>query len=225
MSLLTRSRCGAFLASTLLGPLLLLSAARAEVSKEYQLKAVLLYNLARFVEWPPEAFSAPDSPIIIGIMGRDPFGDVLDRVVQGEQVRDRKVRVERFPGSRDLRPCHILFIAATEKARTAEITNRLKGQPVLTVSDKSDFLRAGGMVWFYTNEASKVRVRLNLEAAKAEGLSISAKLIRVAELYRSSRLSPRTPFPSPRQEVLPVLLPAPGTAMGTASRLSCLHGT
>ncbi|MGH7971944.1 MAG: YfiR family protein, partial [Limisphaerales bacterium] len=71
--------------------------ASAEVSKEYQIKAVLLFNLTRFVDWPDSAFTAPDAPLVIGIVGRDPFGEALDEAVRGEEVNGHKIIIQRFP--------------------------------------------------------------------------------------------------------------------------------
>lgn len=154
----------------------------AQTPKEYQIKAVLLYNLTRFVDWPDSSFAKPDSPIKIGILGRDPFGPVLDEVVKGESVNGRKIVIERFATVSELRPVHLLFIAADQAPYLEQIFRKIKGWQVLTVSEMQDFTRDGGMLRLYLNEHNKVRLRVNLDAVRAENLRLSSKLLQVAEL-------------------------------------------
>jgi signal transduction histidine kinase len=160
-------------------------------ASEYEVKAVMLFNLARFVEWPANAFATSHSPIVIGILGRNPFGDSVERAVQGESVNGRRLIVEYYGTVAEIGPCHILFICANEKPRLAGILSELNGQPTLSVSEIDGFSKlAGGMVRFYMNDHAKVRLRLNLEAARSQGLTISSKLIQVAELDKTSFLWP-----------------------------------
>ena len=159
--------------------------APAQSPKENQLKAVLLLNLARFVDWPESAFAAPDSPIVIGILGHDPFGRTLDEAVQGEQVNGRPIVVERYANLSAVRPCQILFICNNERGHIADVLRAVQGKPVLTVSELDGFAASlGGMVRVYTNSQNKIRLQINLEAARAEKLQLSAKLLQVAELTR-----------------------------------------
>ncbi len=150
--------------------------------KEYDLKAALLYHLARFVEWPPAAFSTPQSPIIIGIVGRDPFGRVLDTTVQRETVGGRRIVVERYRTPGGIQPCHILFVSSSEKGELKHIFTRIKDQPTLTVADFDDFSTEGGMVTFVRNEEGKIRLKINLGAVRAQNIKLSARLLQVAEI-------------------------------------------
>src|SRR5688500_9658029 len=111
--------------------------AAAQVSKEYQLKAVLLFRLAQFVEWPTNRFGTPTDPIIIGVLGMDPFGDALDLAVRGETAQQRPIGVVALRADEvsRARTCHILFISKSEAHRVKEITSALSGFSVLTVSD------------------------------------------------------------------------------------------
>lgn len=157
--------------------------ASAQVSKEYQIKAVLLFNLTRFVDWPDSAFTAPDSPLVIGIVGRDPFGQALDEAVRGEEVNGHKIIVQRYPNSSSVGSCQILFISENERRRVSTILAGLKHQPVLTVSELPGFATAsGGVVRFYTSSQNKVRLQINLENAREHKLKLSSKLLQVAEV-------------------------------------------
>lgn len=157
---------------------------RGEAFKEYDLKAAFLYHLTQFVEWPAGAFAAADSPLVIGVLGQDPFGGVLDEMVRNEVVKNRRLTVQRFRRQDEIPPCHVLFIASSEEARLEEIFARIRGRPILTVGDTEGFARRGGMVRFMT-EKGKIRMRINLDSARASNLVISSKLLRASDVIGS----------------------------------------
>lgn len=163
-----------------LGPTL---EAKAEVSKEYQVKAVFLFNFAQFVTWPPAAFAAPDSPFCIGILGDDPFGSFLDETVNGEKVNGHPLVIQRYQDVEKVNNCQILFISPSESQQLGNIFAKLRGRNILTVGDKEGFVRGGGMIRFVMRD-NKVHLRINPEAAKAEGLAISSQLLRLAEIVK-----------------------------------------
>jgi hypothetical protein len=146
-----------------------------------QVEAVFLFNFSQFVEWPPQAFPEAGSPIVIGVLGSDPFGATLDEVVRGEVVKGRPLVVRRFQHLEDLTDCQILFISRSERARLQPILEKLKGRSILTVSDLEEFAGEGGVICFVLLD-NKIRLRVNLEAAKAVGLTLSSKLLRPAQI-------------------------------------------
>ena len=150
---------------------------------EYDLKAVFVFNFAQFVEWPESAFVSPTGPFVIGILGPDPFGSTLDRIVAGETVNGRAIEVRRYRTVAEVieAPCHILFLGRTDGARAGAIHDALGDRAILTVGDSSHFAAAGGVVQFLVVN-NRVRVRINMEAARHRHLSISSKLLRVAEV-------------------------------------------
>lgn len=153
----------------------------AEVSSEYQLKAVLLWRLTQFVEWPAPAFATPTSPIVIGVLGENPFGPGLEIAVRGQVVWGRKLAVQYYRTAGDVRPCHVLYISRSESGRVRNFLTRWSQWSVLTVSDIDGFARLGGVVGFVT-EDKRVSFRINLDAAKAAGLVISSKLLRMVQI-------------------------------------------
>src|SRR5467141_1369970 len=153
---------------------------RAQAFKEYDVKAAFLYHLAEFVEWPPEAFPAAENPLVIGVLGADPFGKTLDEVVRDEVVKNRKLTVKRYGSMEEVKTCHILFISQSEASRLDQIFSSLKDRKILTVGDTEGFTQRGGIVRFLT-EKNKIRLRINIDAAKAASLTISSKLLRAAE--------------------------------------------
>jgi hypothetical protein len=160
--------------------------AQTAISKEYEVKAVCLFNFAQFVTWPSTAFSAPDQSFCIGILGDDPFGAFLDETVSGEKVGSHPLVIQRYSGIENMRDCQILFVSASESGKLNDILSALKGKSILTVGDKEDFVQGGGMVRFFV-EGNKIRLKINPEAAKNAGLTISSKLLRLAEIYEPGK--------------------------------------
>ena len=119
--------------------------------------------------------------MIIGVLGNDPFGAYLDETVRGEKVNDRPLVVQRYRRVGEIKNCHVLFISQSETDRLEQILASLKGRNILTVGDMDDFTARGGMIRLF-NEKNKIRMSINLETVRAANLTISAKLLRVAEL-------------------------------------------
>ena len=158
----------------------------AAAPSEYQVKAVFLFNFAQFVDWPAEAFPRPDAPFVIGVLGQDPFGVQLDEVVRGETINKRPLVVKRYRNVADIQDCNILFIGSTESGHLDQILAALKGRSILTVGDADPAGQRGVMIQL-VNEHSRIRLRIDVGAAKAGNLTISSKLLRPAEIVGSGK--------------------------------------
>jgi hypothetical protein len=161
--------------------LLAVGGGRAQESPptEYQLKAAFLLNFAKFVEWPPAAFAGATSPMVLGILGENPFGDILERTIRDKTINSRPLVVKEFHSSAEATNCHILFIGASEKARLPELLAGLRRASVLTVGETDRFTETGGMINF-VRQGNKIRFQINEVAAKSVGLKISSKLLSLA---------------------------------------------
>jgi hypothetical protein len=152
---------------------------------EYQIKAAYLYNFAKFVEWQSERLKGEDRPIVLGILGRDPFHEALDSL-EGKTVKGRRLVVKRFKSVRELEFCHILFVSSSEKDRLQPIlTDAVKSWSVLTVGDVEGFTDAGGVIRLFFRK-NNIRFEINIEAARQQGLAISSKLLRLADIVEGS---------------------------------------
>lgn len=181
----TRQFCSFLIILTLIGVVLPFSG-QSQTPPEYKIKAVYLYNFVQFVDWPTNAFADPQSPLVIGILGEDPFGTFLRETVAGETVKGRKIELRQFEGIQEVEDCHMLFISGSERRRLKTILASLKGRSILTVGELEGFATEGGMVRFIT-ENNKIRFRINLEAAKEGNLSFSSKLLQLAEIVPTKR--------------------------------------
>ena len=155
--------------------------ARPESLPEYVLKAGFLYNFAKYVEWPAEAFASPDAPISIGVVGRDPFGPDLERTLGDKSVKNRRFEVRRYSDLAQLEPVHILFVPQTERERVARILKRVERLPVLTVGEDEQFSEGGGVVTILIRD-SRPRLHINVAAAEEQQLAIAPKLLRIATI-------------------------------------------
>lgn len=146
---------------------------------EYQIKAAFLFHFAQFVDWPARKFTEPDSPLIIGIVGADPFGGLLEEAVQDKQILDHTVVVRHIDSMQELRKCHIIFVCRSEADRLAPILAEVRGDNVLTVGETDQFISRGGMINFVM-VGDTVRFQINDSAARHAGLKISSKLSSLA---------------------------------------------
>ena len=182
-------RFGSVLFAALAAVVGIVSAVSAQQAKpeEYQVKAVYLYNFGRFIEWPASAVK--DDSFDICVLGRDPFGPVLDTTVAGEMIDSHKLTARRMTSVQAAKGCRILFISSSEAMRVKDILNSADTAGILTVSDMPGFTGSGGIIQFVLKE-NKVRFEVNLDAADKAGLTFSSQLLKVATDIRKS---PGTP--------------------------------
>jgi hypothetical protein len=144
---------------------------------EYEVKAAYLLNFVRFVQWP--ATSPGDRAIYICVLGRDPFGDALERVIGGEEIGGKTVLIRRIAKVQEAESCRVLFIDSSQTSQLAGTLDVLRGAPVLTVSDIPQFILRGGIVQFVLKD-NRVRFEINLKNAERVGLVLSSQLLNVA---------------------------------------------
>ena len=147
---------------------------------EYQFKAAFLYHFAQLVSWPAAAFASPGAPMIIGVLGNNPFGSQLEEIMHGKSVNGHPLGVKTVRTATEAtNSCHILFIASSEKEHFPEIFAELHHASVLTVGETDHFIEDGGMINFI-REGSKIHFQINDLAARESGLKIGSKLLSLA---------------------------------------------
>ena len=161
------------------------SIARGETAPEYTVKAAFLYNFAKFVEWPAEAFAGPVSPIVLFVFGVDPFGDAL-KSLKGKTANGRPIVVRYAANLGELERCHLLFVSASEKANLPKILQTTKSWSILTVGDMNGFAQDGGIINL-VNEEHRIGIEINMEAAHRSRLKISSKLLALAKIVKPGR--------------------------------------
>jgi hypothetical protein len=146
-----------------------------QAPSEYQVKAAFLFNFAKFVEWPEQQ----RGPFAICILGKDPFGEAIERVMEGKTVNERPIVIRRTGDLAVARSCQVLFVSSSETRRMVEIANALRDASVLSVSEIPRFCLSGGVITFVM-ESQRVRFQINTRAAVRANLKISSKLLQLA---------------------------------------------
>jgi len=152
---------------------------------EYQVKAALLYQFAKFVEWPAQTFEATQNALCIGVIENDLMANALSSI-EGKEVKGRRIVIKQVKPSDPMDFCHILFIGSGMEDRLKGLLDRLKATSTLTVGDLNGFARRGGMIGLLTVE-NKIRFEINLEAAERAHLQISSHLLRLARIVTGGR--------------------------------------
>ena len=158
------------------------SGVRAQSPSEYQIKAVFLYNFAKFVEWPSDPGGNP-GPISICVLGDDPFGGTLDEAIKGKTVNGRELVARRYKQVKETTTCQIVFISSSDKKVLRSILERLIRPGALTVGETEGFAQLGGVINL-TLEDNRVHIEVNVDAAERARLKISSKLLNLAKIVR-----------------------------------------
>ena len=175
-----RSRIGLWVIALLFLLLPPSLAASQELATEnpYKVKAAFLRNFAHYVTWPVDAFPESSSSWCIGILGRDPFGEVLETTFKGRTEQGHAFDIFRADTPDELPACQIVFVAYKDAAKRRTVLGELKDKPVLTVGDAPEFLREGGVIRFQVSD--RVRMSINLDQARAVALTIQTRMLEVS---------------------------------------------
>ena len=152
-------------------------------ASEYDVKATYLFNFGRFVQWPANAPAAQSDSFPICVIGKDPFGPALDKILSGETIDGKAVVAKRVVKAQDAANCRVLYISSSEGNGLKELLAALDKSAVLTVSDMPQFSQRGGMIQFVM-EGNKIRFEVNLTSAQDAGLTLSSDLLKVATAVR-----------------------------------------
>jgi len=150
----------------------------------YEVKAEFIERFTRFVVWPESVFASADSSFVVCVWGSSPLVTQLERVVARGKIKDRPARLRHVEQNEGLDGCHILFVAATDRAAVSSVMRRTRGKPILSVADQPGYGAAGVLINLIIDEDGAVRFEINREVADASGLKISAKLMRLARMVK-----------------------------------------
>jgi hypothetical protein len=163
---------------------LLAAGAAGQTTGEYQVKAAFLFNFAKFVKWPAQAFTSPADPLVICVIGDSIVSHVLESTIAGKEIDGRRLVVKTIPDVRQMGVCQILFVSGSEQPRVPAILAGCKTRSVLTVGELEGFAAQGGMINLKV-EDGKVRFEINITAATEQQLQISSKLLSLARIVKT----------------------------------------
>lgn len=150
-------------------------------AREHDLKAAFLFRFLPFVQWPDSAFPTTNSPIVVSILGRDPFGPALEATMGNETIDSHAIIVKRSEHIADLLPCHLLFVARDAEEPHPPALTQAQRDGVLLVGESPDFLDRGGIVNFFIDD-NQVRFAICLEAAERAHIKLRSRLLRLAQM-------------------------------------------
>lgn len=174
------SRIRRFVASTLIALVFTLpTVADVQADQEVDLQAEFISKFPRYVEWPAERFESPDSPIVVGILGPNPYGEALDAALAGATAHGRNYEVRSLDTVEEAKVVHILIVGETDRAKLRDVAQELKGLPIVTIAPTFRFSKAGGIVGMemYKN---KVAFEINNKSAKQANLKIRSRVLQLA---------------------------------------------
>jgi len=151
--------------------------------KEYSIKAAFLHHFAKLTTWPDSAFEGADAPFVVGIAGDDPFGKVIDKVLDESKVGKRRLVVRRHLALSELASAHIVFVGEMSGTARRELFSACRGRPVLLIGDGEDFAREGGVAGFF-KERGKVRFAINVTRVSKIELTMSSQLLKHAKIIK-----------------------------------------
>ena len=168
--------------AALLGLGALASAVSADQVVDFdELKAAFVFQFANYVQWPESSFKEASSPIVIGIVGNDAMVKTLSASVRGKMVGAHPIEVTSVGNEKAVAPCHILYIDGSIDTRVDQYLAVTRSKPILTVSDHENFTSEGGVIRLFKKD-NKLRFEVNVDEAQRAGLTISSKLLGLAQV-------------------------------------------
>lgn len=150
----------------------------AQETSEYKVKAAYLYNFAKFIHWPDNAFNTTKSPLVIGVLGTNYFKGSL-KPLAVKKVHNRTIEIKHFKTIEEVQGCHLLYVSKSEEKNHSLILKELATQPILTVGGYKDFVKLGGIIQFVTRR-DRLRFSINLAVANQNNIQIDAQLLSLA---------------------------------------------
>ena len=160
------------------------AATEDQVANDTLVKAAFIYNFAKFTRWPPQSWNGPKTPLNLCTTGKDALISNLGRLSK-ETIGGRPVTISTFTPGSEASAGHILYIAASEHRHFARFIQQTRDAPVLTISEIGRFAAAGGIIQLYQDQ-QRIRFKINLDVARSRGLTLSARLLDLAELVSTS---------------------------------------
>lgn len=144
---------------------------------DQQLKAAYVLNFIRYTEWPERAFAAPDSPLVVCVLG-DPGAAGLSGLA-GKSLKGRPLQVRPVFAAEEASGCHVLFIPESDVRRFVTTLRALQNRPILTIGEADGFIDVGGMIGLVHID-NRLQFEVNLGVVQQAQLRSSSQILRLA---------------------------------------------
>jgi hypothetical protein len=157
---------------------------RAQSVSDVDMKVALLYNFAKFVDWPPDALPA-GAPVTFCIIGDQELRSALGAAAKGRSINGHDVAIVDVANDGAIDRCTVVYAPRTNAAGIQSLLKAAAGAPVLTVSDQERFAERGGVANFY-RDGDRLRFAVNVEVARRQRLGINSRLLALAAIVKST---------------------------------------
>ncbi|MFZ0724840.1 MAG: YfiR family protein [Desulfobacterales bacterium] len=155
------------------------------IGTEYDVKTGFIYNFANFVSWPPAAFKDKDDDLVLCLASDTPAADALFKL-NDQTIRGRRIRVIPYTQESCLDASHILYIATQDRNLVQKLLGMVQERSILTIGEIEGFTQMGGVINFFEDK-NRLRFKVNIDAAKRAGLTMSSQLLGSAQIYREGQ--------------------------------------
>jgi len=143
-------------------------------------EAIFFRNFLSFVQWPDENTETKPAMFQMCLDGNAALGLALSSELRATTVDERKVHVRLVKTERDFKGCEALMVDDLGQTEIAKMLRAVRNSKVLTFGQTEGFLEAGGVVQLSKDERGFQFV-INLEAARNTGITLDARLLRLAK--------------------------------------------
>ena len=157
--------------------------AQNDGDEEYRVKLAFLCNFTKFIEWPAEVYSAATAPLVICVLGQDPFQGEIQQGLRGRTASGHPIEIKKLRPADNPKACQIVFVRSSEKRAAVKMITAVKGSSTLTIGESADFAAEGGVINF-TLDDNRLGFEINLGAASQTGVQISSKLLMLAKIVK-----------------------------------------
>jgi hypothetical protein len=138
-------------------------------------KAVFLFNFAKYVDWP--ASQGSSAAIRVCVPANPPFLAIVREAVRGESVNGRALTATGLDGLDDARECDILYVGNSSTPDAAAWIDAVRGRQTLTVGEGK---LVDGLVIAFVRDQNRLRFDIDRGVAAKQNLSISSRLLGLA---------------------------------------------
>jgi hypothetical protein len=158
----------------------------SDEEREYQIKAAFLLNFIRYTTWPESAFEDKDSPLVLQVVGADPFGKVLDKTFEDEKAGGRKIVIRRTLHLPETVEGHLAFCGKLTDEQQESLIKACAKRPILLVGESEGFAQEGACVNFFL-QSRKTRFEINIDALGEGELTMSPDVLKLARIVHTRR--------------------------------------
>lgn len=160
--------------------------ASEEKSREYELKAAVLYNIIKYVDWPKEVMGSSTDPITVLVIGENPFGATLENVLQKREAHGHRIVVRYSKGLPKKLNAQVVFMKGLSKAERGKLKDLCAASSAMLIGDREGLAKEGACLGFYLKDR-RVRFEINVDALKRARLSASSELLKLARIIKEKK--------------------------------------